>query len=68
MKIVLATFGSLGDLHPTLAIAREMKRRGHEPIVAAFDVYADAVAEAGVAFSAMRPSVQVFGDLGETAR
>jgi rhamnosyltransferase subunit B len=66
MKILLATFGSLGDLHPTLAIAREMKRRGHEPLVATFDVYADAVAEAGVAFSAMRPSVQVFGDLGET--
>lgn len=31
-----------------------------------FDVYADAVAAAGVAFRAMRPSVEVFGDLGDT--
>ena len=66
MNIVLATFGSLGDLHPTLAIARELQRRRHVPTVATFDAYADAVAEAGVAFSAMRPSVEVFGDLGET--
>ncbi len=29
-KILLATFGSLGDLHPLLALAIELRRRGHE--------------------------------------
>ena len=27
MKIVLATFGSLGDLHPMIAIGIELRRR-----------------------------------------
>ncbi|HWI14310.1 MAG TPA: nucleotide disphospho-sugar-binding domain-containing protein [Burkholderiales bacterium] len=62
MNIVLATFGSLGDLHPTLALARELKRRGHRPLVATFDAYADAVAAAGAGFRAIRPSVEAFGD------
>lgn len=66
MNIVLATFGSLGDLHPALAIARELKRRGHAPVVASSDVYADAAAAAGVEFRAMRPSAAAFGDMGET--
>ena len=30
MRIVFTTFGWLGDLHPYLAIAIEMKRRGYE--------------------------------------
>lgn len=30
-KIVLATFGSLGDPHPKIAIALELKERGHDP-------------------------------------
>ena len=30
-RIVLATFGSLGDLHPVLALAFELRRRGHAP-------------------------------------
>ena len=30
-RIVFCTLGSLGDLYPILALAREMKRRGHSP-------------------------------------
>ncbi|MGE5526498.1 MAG: glycosyltransferase [Rhodospirillaceae bacterium] len=62
MKIVLATFGSLGDLHPMIAIAQELQRRGHRPVIATFDLYADAVAAAGVDFHPMRPSANVLGD------
>ena len=28
-KIVIATIGSLGDLHPAMALALELKARGH---------------------------------------
>ena len=37
-RIVLNTFGSLGDLHPYLAVALELKRRGHHPVIATHDI------------------------------
>ena len=52
MRIVFATFGSLGDLHPYVAIARELVRRGHRPVVATFDAFREAVEASGVAGSA----------------
>jgi UDP:flavonoid glycosyltransferase YjiC (YdhE family) len=55
-KIVLVTMGSLGDLHPFLAIGVALKRIGHTPIIATHDVHGDAVRAAGIAFSPMRPS------------
>ena len=33
MKIIVATFGSLGDLHPYVAIALALKQRGHRSMV-----------------------------------
>ena len=62
MKIVFATFGSLGDLHPYLAIARELKQRGHGPLIATFAEHREAVEAAGVAFAPMRPDMARFGD------
>jgi rhamnosyltransferase subunit B len=62
MKIVFATFGSLGDLHPYIAVARELKRRGHAPSIATFAEYRDAVEGAGVGFAPMRPDMSRFGD------
>src|SRR5690348_1279449 len=38
-RIVFCTFGSLGDLYPFLAIARELKRQGHVPVIATTPVY-----------------------------
>lgn len=61
-RIVFATFGSLGDLHPYIAIARELTRRGHEPVIATFDGYRAAVEAGGVKFAAMRPSMDALGD------
>ena len=58
-KIVLNTFGSFGDLHPYLAIAIELKRRGHQPIVATAEVYRKKIDAEGIAFAGVRP------DLGE---
>jgi UDP:flavonoid glycosyltransferase YjiC (YdhE family) len=61
-RIVFATFGSLGDLHPYIAIARELTRRGHEAVIATFDGYRAAVEAGGVEFAAMRPSLDALGD------
>lgn len=61
-RIVFATFGSLGDLHPYIALARELKAGGHRPVIATFDAYREAVEAAGVEFAMMRPNTAGFGD------
>ncbi len=63
-RIVLNTFGSFGDLHPYLAIAIELRRRGHEPIVATSAVYRAKVEAEGVGFMPVRPDV---GELMDNA-
>ena len=60
-RIVFATFGSLGDLHPYVAVARELVRRGHRPLIASFAELRDAVETAGIGFAPMRPDMAVFG-------
>ena len=42
-KIVLATFGSLGDLHPKIALALELEKRGHDVSVAAMEFYREKI-------------------------
>lgn len=61
-RIVFATFGSLGDLHPYLALARELKARGHRPLVATHPGYRPRVEADGVDFHPVRPDMSVFGD------
>lgn len=56
-RIVLNTFGSLGDLHPFLAIAIELKTRGHDPVVAAAEIYREKVKAEGVQFAPVRPDL-----------
>ena len=56
-KIVLNTFGSFGDLHPYLAIAIELARRGHQPLLATSKVYRAKVEAEGIAFAPVRPDV-----------
>src|SRR5690242_7546497 len=58
-RVLLCTFGSLGDLHPVLALAIELKRRGHYPIVATLPGYQDRVQTAGIGFHAVRPDIDV---------
>lgn len=61
-RIVLATFGSLGDLHPYVAIGRELLARGHQAVIASFDGYREAVEQEGLEFAAMRPAMESVGD------
>ncbi len=56
-RIVLSTFGSLGDLHPFLAVARALRARGHDAVVATHPDYRDAVTAAGAGFAPVRPHV-----------
>jgi rhamnosyltransferase subunit B len=55
LRIVVATFGSPGDLRPFLAIGGELRERGHEVVVATSAFYRDAVGAAGFAFAPVRP-------------
>jgi UDP:flavonoid glycosyltransferase YjiC (YdhE family) len=58
-KIVLATFGSLGDLHPMLALGRELQSRGHEITVAAMDFYRERIEKNEFRFHSMRPHFDI---------
>jgi UDP:flavonoid glycosyltransferase YjiC (YdhE family) len=54
-RIVLATFGSHGDLNPFVGLARGLAARGHHAVVATSPCYRAAVERAGVGFHAVRP-------------
>jgi MGT family glycosyltransferase len=56
-RIVLTTFGSFGDIHPYLAIAMELKKRGHEAVVATLPLYREKIESAGVGFAPVRPDL-----------
>lgn len=57
MRIVFTTWGSLGDLHPYLALGVEMRRRGHDVSVATLGQWAAAVRDAGLGFHPVRPDI-----------
>lgn len=57
MRIVLNTFGSFGDIHPYMAIAMELQRRGHTPVIAAMEGYREKILGAGLEFAPVRPDV-----------
>lgn len=61
-RIVLATFGSLGDLHPMLALAIELRRRGHEIVINTLEVYREKIDALGFEFYPMRPDVSPEAD------
>ncbi len=49
--------GSLGDLHPMIALAVELRRRGHVAVINTWEGYEDKVAELGFEFRRLRPNV-----------
>jgi rhamnosyltransferase subunit B len=54
-RILIATIGSLGDLHPCLALALELKRRGHRVTITSTEFYRAMVQGLGLAFRPLRP-------------
>lgn len=57
MRIVLATFGSLGDLHPSIAVGLELRSRGHEVVFATNVSHEERVTRHGFEFHPIRPNV-----------
>ena len=57
MRIVLSNIGTYGDTHPLIAIALELKRRGHTPVMALPEVYRPKVEPLGLEFHPVRPDI-----------
>ena len=55
-KIVLATVGTLGDLHPFIAIGLALKARGHRPLLAVAEDHLAKVRASGLEAVAILPS------------
>ncbi len=47
-RILIATIGSLGDLHPCLALGLEVGRRGHRVTIACAEFYRGRVEDLGL--------------------
>ncbi len=62
MKIVLSTFGSLGDLHPMLALAIELRSRGHEIVINTLEVYREKIDALRFEFFPLRPNLNPEND------
>ena len=57
MRIVLSNIGTFGDINPLIAIALELKRRGHTPVMALPAVYGPKIRPLGLEFHAVRPDI-----------
>jgi UDP:flavonoid glycosyltransferase YjiC (YdhE family) len=60
-RIILATIGSLGDLHPFIAVALALKQLGHDPVLAVPLDNVDKVRRAGLEAHAVFPSFEEIG-------
>lgn len=56
-RIVLTSWGSHGDVFPYLGLALELKRRGHDPVLATSAHFGPMIEEVGIAFRAVRPDL-----------
>ena len=57
LRIVLSNIGTYGDTNPLIALALELKRRGHTPVMAVPAVYRQKIAPLGLEFHAIRPDI-----------
>ena len=72
-KILIATFGSLGDLHPFIALGQALQREGFAAVIATSGAYRNIVEEEGLGFAAIPPDIsdateRLGMDLGEIGR
>jgi rhamnosyltransferase subunit B len=57
LRIVLSNIGTFGDINPLVALALELKRRGHIPVMALPAVYIPKVVPLGIEFHPLRPDI-----------
>jgi rhamnosyltransferase subunit B len=55
MRIVFSTFGTFGDVNPLVALCLELKRRGHEPVLAIPEMFRPKIEPLGIGFTPVRP-------------
>lgn len=67
-RFLFTTFGSLGDLHPYLAVGAELLARGHTITVLTHEAYRLRVTHAGLAFLPLAPDLDAFPDPGAVMR
>ena len=56
-KIVLSTFGSLGDVHPKIALGLELRERGHQVVFNVMEAFREKFATLGFEISPLRPNL-----------
>jgi rhamnosyltransferase subunit B len=67
-RIVLSTFGSFGDIHPYIAIALELKARGHSVVIATSEVYREKMDALGIELHLVRPNLPSYDEPDELSR
>lgn len=67
-RIVLSTFGSFGDIHPYIAIALELKARGHSVVIATSEVYREKMDALGLELHRVRPDVPSYEEPEELGK
>ena len=55
MRIVLSSFGTLGDIHPLIALALELQQRGHVPVLAVPELFRSKIVSLGLGFAPVGP-------------
>jgi len=67
-RIVVTTLGTLGDLHPMIAVALELRQRGHNVVFVTHQVYQAKLEALEFEFHPMRPDFTAMHDPKEMAR
>jgi rhamnosyltransferase subunit B len=67
-RFLLTTLGSLGDLHPYIAVGLGLKERGHRVTIATSEIYRAKVEGEGLTFAPVRPDVSHLIDNPELMR
>lgn len=67
-RIVHQAFGSLGDLHPHIAVGAALRARGHDVTIATHPPYRSRVETAGLRMHDMPPDFDAFTNLESTMR
>ncbi len=58
MRALFATFGSLGDLHPIVALGLELRRRGHRAAIVTSRYHRERIVDAGLDFFPAAPDLR----------
>ncbi len=67
-KILLTTLGSLGDLHPYIAVGLGLRERGYDVTIATSEIYRGKIEGEGLRFHPLRPDIGLLIDQPEVFR